>query len=99
MPPADLNRGKSNTPVKAYQPFCATPDLQIHTFPLFSQTSQFPPLNPDNADSSWQSFFLTRQKKIDIFAFSTQLGALSVPGEFRFACYGPDMIRRLLISQ
>jgi hypothetical protein len=63
MPPVGLNRGKKTTSLEAYQPFCATPDSQIDSFPLFSQTSQSPPLNPDNKESSCEKIFYRKAKK------------------------------------
>jgi len=52
-----LNKGKNTHRLKPYQPFYAAPDFQIHTFPLFSQTSQSPPLNPDNKKSPSEKIF------------------------------------------
>ena len=64
MPPAGLNRGKNTTPNKAYQPFCATPDSHSCCCTLFSQTSQSPPLNPDNKESSYEKIFIWKPKKL-----------------------------------
>jgi hypothetical protein len=66
VPMVGLNRGKNTTSLNVYQPFYITPDFQIDSLSLFSKTCQFPPLNPDNKESSAKKYFLERQKK-DIF--------------------------------
>jgi len=57
MPSWVFNAGKNAALMKAYQPFYATPGFQLDSFPLFSQTSQFPLLNPDNKESSCEKIF------------------------------------------
>jgi len=52
-----FNAGKSVINMKAYLLFYVTPDFQIDSFPLFSQTSQLPLLNPDNIKLSCKNFF------------------------------------------
>ena len=84
-----LNRGKNATSLKAYQPFFATPDSQLDSFPLFSQASQFPPLNPDNKESSCEKIFLGKAKN-RYFSLMKTVRA--------FASYKPDITRQFILG-
>jgi hypothetical protein len=52
-----LKQAKAPRTTKAYQPSCSAPVFQPDGFPLFPQTGQFPPLNPDNNVWSYKKFF------------------------------------------
>jgi hypothetical protein len=72
MPPAGLNRGKNTEHLKAYPSFFAAPDCHSCCFPLFPQTSQLPPFNPDNKKSPCEKIFPVIPKKMRIFTSSKQ---------------------------
>jgi len=67
MSKVPLNKGKNTHRLKAYHPFYAAPDFQIHTIPRLSQTSQSPPLNPDNKKSPSEKNFLRNPKECLFF--------------------------------